>query len=59
MNCLILIWKSVAKVSVVTKLYVVDELGESERESTEISLGIGGQAPKAQKSLPCVVKTMH
>ena len=41
-----------AKVPVVTRLYVVEELEESERESTEICRGIGGQVPKAQKSRP-------
>ena len=39
MNRIILIWKSVAKIPVVTGLYVVEELEESERESTEISRG--------------------
>ena len=46
---------SVAKVSVVTRLYVVEEIEESERESTEICRGIGGQAPKARKSRPCAL----
>ena len=48
-----------AKVPVVTRLYVVEELEESERESTEISRRIGDEAPKARKFRPCVVKTMH
>ena len=47
------------KVPVVTRLYVVEELEESERESTEMSQGFGGEAPKARKFRPCVVKTMH
>ena len=59
MDCIILIWKSVAKVPVVTGLYVVEELEERDRESTKISRGIGGQALKARKSRPCVMKTMH
>ena len=37
MNCIILIWRSVAKIPVVSGLYEVEELEESERESTEIS----------------------
>ena len=44
---------------VATRLYVVEELEESERESTEISRRTGGEAPKARKFRPCVVKTMH
>ena len=47
------------KVCVVTRLYVVEEVEESERESTEIFRGIGGEAPKARKFRPCVVKTLH
>ena len=48
-----------AKVPIVARLLVVEELEESERKSTEISRGIGGEAPKARKFRPCAVKTMH
>ena len=49
---MILIWKSVAKVPVVTGLYVVEELEESERESTEISQGRWWSSSESEKVAP-------
>ena len=65
MSCMILIWKSVDKVPVVTGLYVAEELEESELESTEISRGrcminsMVVKLRKRKKSRRCVLKTVH